>query len=168
MKKASKSRHNAALAAAVPPATDANWPVTIGVAAQRAGVSARMLRHYEGLGLLPGIGRTDSGYRLYTAADVHTLRFIRRARDVGFAIPEITLLLDLWRNQRRASAQVKAIAQRHMDDLDQRIAALQTMQRSLQPLLACCQGNDRPDCPILDDLAAADMAVSTPSRQAKR
>lgn len=129
-------------------------PVTIGVAAQRAGVSARMVRHYEALGLLPGVARTGSGYRQYTAADVHTLQFIRRARDLGFSMDEIAELLALWRNRRRSSASVKRIAQAHIEDLDQRIAAMQAMQRSLQSLVACCQGDDRPDCPILDDLAA--------------
>ena len=131
-------------------------PVAIGVAAQRAGVSARMVRHYEALGLLPGVARTDSGYRQYTAADVHTLQFIRRARDLGFSMDEIAELLALWRNRRRSSASVKRIAQAHIEDLDQRIAAMQAMQRSLQALVACCQGDDRPDCPILDDLAAGD------------
>ncbi|GAA4430308.1 Cu(I)-responsive transcriptional regulator [Acidovorax lacteus] len=128
-------------------------PVAIGVAAQRAGISARMVRHYEALGLLPGVARTDSGYRQYTAADVHTLQFIRRARDLGFSMDEIAELLALWRNRRRSSASVKRIAQAHIEDLDQRIAAMQAMQRSLQALVACCQGDDRPDCPILDDLA---------------
>ena len=132
------------------------FPVSIGVAAQRAGVSARMVRHYEALGLLPGVARTDSGYRQYTAADVHTLQFIRRARDLGFSMDEIAELLALWRNRRRSSASVKRIAQAHIEDLDQRIAAMQAMQRSLQALVACCQGDDRPDCPILDDLAAGD------------
>lgn len=135
------------------PSTPAQ-PVAIGVAAQRAGVSARMVRHYEALGLLPGVARTDSGYRQYTAADVHTLQFIRRARDLGFSMDEIAELLALWRNRRRSSASVKRIAQAHIEDLDQRIAAMQAMQRSLQSLVACCQGDDRPDCPILDDLAA--------------
>ena len=131
-------------------------PVAIGVAAQRAGVSARMVRHYEALGLLPGVARTDSGYRQYTAADVHTLQFIRRARDLGFSMDEIAELLALWRNRRRSSAGVMRIAQAHIEDLDQRIAAMQAMQRSLKALVACCQGADRPDCPILDDLAAGD------------
>lgn len=135
------------------PSTPAE-PVAIGVAAQRAGVSARMVRHYEALGLLPGVARTDSGYRQYTAADVHTLQFIRRARDLGFSMDEIAELLALWRNRRRSSASVRRIAQAHIEDLDQRIAAMQAMQRSLQALVACCQGDDRPDCPILDDLAA--------------
>lgn len=128
-------------------------PVPISEAARRAGVSARMVRHYEALGLLNGVARTDSGYRQYTEADVHTLRFIKRARDLGFSMAEIAELVDLWRNRRRASASVKRIAQRHVDELAQRIESMQAMQRSLQALLASCHGDSRPDCPILDDLA---------------
>jgi len=132
------------------------WPVAIGEAARRAGVSARMLRHYESLGLLPQVARSESGYRQYSAADVHVLRFIRRSRDLGFSIEEITTLLGLWQDQERTSASVKQIAQAHIDGLSERIAAMQAMQRSLQTLVQCCHGDDRPDCPILDDLAAAD------------
>ena len=134
----------------------AQWPVAIGEAARRAGVSARMLRHYESLGLLPQVARSDSGYRQYSAADVHVLRFIRRSRDLGFSIEEITTLLGLWQDQARTSASVKQIAQAHINSLAQRIVAMQAMQRSLQSLVQCCHGDDRPDCPILDDLAAAD------------
>ena len=112
-----------------------------------------MVRHYESLGLLEPVWRTDSGYRLYSAADVHTLRFIKRARDLGFSIPDIGELVDLWHDKARASAQVKGIAQRHVQALRQRIEQLQAMERSLQHLTHCCQGNARPDCPILDDLA---------------
>ena len=135
-------------------ATAARWPVAIGQAAERAGVSARMVRHYEGLGLLAGVARTDSGYRQYTEADVHSLRFIRRARDLGFSMDEIAALLGLWQDKARASSQVKQIAQKHIDNLAERIAAMQAMQRSLQTLVGCCHGDERPDCPILDDLAA--------------
>lgn len=138
------------------PYSTTQWPVAIGEAARRAGVSARMLRHYESLGLLPHVARSESGYRQYSAADVHALRFIRRSRDLGFSIEEITTLLGLWQDQERTSASVKQIAQTHIDSLAQRIAAMQAMQRSLQSLVQCCHGDDRPDCPILDDLAAAD------------
>ena len=137
------------------------WPVPIGVAAQRAGVSARMLRHYEALGLLPPVARTDSGYRQYAEADVHALRFVRRARDLGFSMAEITTLLGLWQDKARASSQVKRIAQAHIDDLNTRIAAMQGMQRTLQQLVQCCHGDDRPDCPILDGLAAAATPQAT-------
>ena len=129
------------------------WPVAIGQAAALAGVSARMVRHYEGLGLLPPVARTGSGYRQYSQADVHSLRFIHRARALGFGMDEIAQLLGLWQDKARASREVKRIAQQHIDELSSRIAALQAMQRSLQMLVGCCQGDGRPDCPILDDLA---------------
>ena len=138
------------------------WPVAIGIAAQRAGISARMVRHYESLGLLADVARTDSGYRQYTEAEVHTLHFIRRSRDLGFSMEEIAELLTLWRDRSRASSQVKRIAQQHIDDLSERIAQMKAMQRSLQNLVACCKGNDRPDCPILDDLAALEAAAPAP------
>ena len=132
-----------------------DWPVNIGVAAERSGVSAKMVRHYESLGLLPHVQRTDSGYRQYTGTDVHSLRFIKRSRDLGFSMAEIAELLGLWHNRRRTSASVKRIASAHVDDLAQRIEAMQAMKRSLEQLLHCCHGDDRPNCPILDDLAGA-------------
>lgn len=131
------------------------WPVHIGQAARLSGVSAKMVRHYETLGLLPPVARSASGYRRYSEADVHTLRFIKRARDLGFSMAEIAELVALWRDRRRASASVKRIAQKHLDDLTARIAALQGMQRTLQTLLQHCHGDERPDCPILDDLASS-------------
>ena len=150
----------AAQRAKASPAPEAlSWPVAIGLAATRSGVSAKMLRHYESLGLLGGVARTDSGYRQYTESDVHTLRFIKRSRDLGFSMAEIAELVDLWRNRRRASASVKRIAQRHMLDLGQRIEAMQAMQRTLSSLLEHCHGDDRPDCPILDDLAGGCCAA---------
>ena len=130
-----------------------NWPVHIGQAATLSGISAKMVRHYESLGLLAPVGRTDSGYRLYSAADVHTLRFIKRARDLGFPMADIHELADLWRDRSRSSAQVKRIAQRHRQTLRQRIDQLEAMERSLEQLTRCCHGDARPDCPILDDLA---------------
>ena len=132
----------------------AHYPVNIGEASRLSGVSAKMLRHYESLALLGQVTRTDSGYRQYSEADVHTLRFIKRSRDLGFSMAEIAELVNLWHNRRRASASVKRIAQKHVDDLTQRIEAMQAMQRSLQNLLHHCHGDDRPDCPILDDLAS--------------
>ncbi|MDH0422608.1 MULTISPECIES: Cu(I)-responsive transcriptional regulator [Delftia] len=137
-----------------------HWPVSIGEAARRAGVSARMVRHYEAQGLLPPMHRTDGGYRQYAESDVHALRFIRRARDLGFSMDEIATLLGLWQDKSRASSQVKDIAQRHIDALTERIAAMQAMQRTLKTLVHCCHGDDRPDCPILDDLAAPDTVGS--------
>ena len=141
--------------------------VPIGEAARRAGISARMVRHYESLGLLTGVARTGAGYRQYTEADVHTLRFIRRARDLGFSIEEITHLLSLWQDKARASSQVKQIAQKHIASLSERIAAMQAMQRSLQALVQCCHGDDRPDCPILDDLAAQTPSPAPPRNHQK-
>ncbi len=127
--------------------------MNIGEAARLSGVSAKMVRHYESLGLLPRVSRSDSGYRQYSQAEVHSLRFIKRSRDLGFSMAEITELVGLWHNRRRASANVRKIAQRHVDDLAGRIAAMQAMQRTLEGLIHCCQGDERPDCPILDDLA---------------
>ncbi|MDD2711563.1 MAG: Cu(I)-responsive transcriptional regulator, partial [Simplicispira sp.] len=150
---------------AAPASRTAGWPVPIGVAAQRAGVSARMVRHYEMLGLLAPVARTDSGYRQYTQDDVHALRFIRRARDLGFSMAEIATLLGLWQDKARASSQVKSIAQAHINDLEARIADMQAMQRALQKLVQCCHGDERPDCPILDDLGGWDKApASAPGR----
>lgn len=131
-------------------------PVNIGDAARASGVSTRMVRHYESLGLLGQVVRTESGYRQYGEADVHALRFIRRARDLGFSMSEITDLLDLWRNRRRASASVRRITQAHAEDLARRIEAMQAMRRTLMNLLEHCHGDARPECPILDDLAGGE------------
>ncbi|GAA6142378.1 Cu(I)-responsive transcriptional regulator [Hydrogenophaga sp. 5NK40-0174] len=135
-----------------------DWPVSIGVAARLSGVSAKMLRHYESLGLLGSVTRSGNNYRQYSESDVHTLRFIRRARDMGFSLEAIEELVGLWHNRRRNSASVKRIAQKHHDDLAQRIEALQSMQRSLHSLLCLCPGDERPDCPILDDLENAESS----------
>ena len=129
------------------------WPVGIGTAARLSGISPKMLRHYESLGLLGAVHRTESNYRQYSLADVHTLRFIRRSRDMGFGLDAIAELVGLWHNRRRSSASVKRIAQKHRDELSQRIEALQAMQRSLDGLLHLCPGDGRPGCPILDDLS---------------
>ena len=127
--------------------------MNIGEAARLSGVSTKMVRHYESLGLLPQVQRSDNGYRQYSDAEVHTLRFIKRSRELGFSMAEIAELVSLWQNRRRASASVRRIAQKHANELAQRIAAMQAMQHTLAKLVHCCQGNDRPDCPILDDLA---------------
>jgi Cu(I)-responsive transcriptional regulator len=127
-------------------------PYNIGQAAERSGVSAKMVRHYESLGLLPKVGRTDAGYRQYSDKEVHTLRFIKRCRDLGFSMAEIAELLNLWQNKRRSSESVKKITMAHLADLDQRIEELMSMKRSLQHLADCCHGDQRPDCPILDGL----------------
>ena len=128
-------------------------PYNIGQAASQSGVSAKMVRHYEALGLLPAVHRTDAGYRQYGDKQIHTLRFIRRARDLGFSMAEIAELLKLWQNQDRASADVKRIAQAHVADLARRIAEMEAMRQTLAQLADCCQGNARPDCPILRGLA---------------
>ncbi|MBA3599445.1 MAG: Cu(I)-responsive transcriptional regulator [Methylibium sp.] len=130
----------------------ASGPLNIGEAAARSGVSAKMVRHYESLGLLPSVARTESGYRQYGERQVHMLRFIRRARDLGFSIAEITQLLKLWQNRRRASSDVKRIALAHVADLERRMAEMATMKQTLEHLAACCHGDSRPDCPILDEL----------------
>jgi MerR family transcriptional regulator, copper efflux regulator len=127
--------------------------MNIGEVATRSGISPKMVRHYEQLGLLPRIARSDAGYRRYGARELHTLRFIRRARDLGFSMAEIGELLALWQDRRRASAQVKRIALAHVTDLDRRMAELAQMKTTLQRLAACCHGDERPDCPILDELA---------------
>lgn len=126
--------------------------MNIGDAARASGVSAKMVRYYESVGLIPPVGRTDAGYRVYTEADVHRLRFIRRARDLGFSVAEITALLGLWHDRARKSSDVKRVAQAHIADLERRIADLRQMADTLQTLVACCAGDDRPDCPILADL----------------
>lgn len=127
--------------------------MNIGKAAAASGVSAKMIRYYESIGLLPPPQRSTSGYRLYSEADVHTLRFIRRARSLGFAVPEIRRLAALWQDRERASAEVKCIALAHVAELESRIAALESMARTLRHLANHCHGNQRPQCPILDDLA---------------
>ena len=128
-------------------------PFNIGEAAARSGVSAKMIRHYESLSLLPKVGRTTSGYRQYGPREVHTLRIVRRARELGYSMIEIAALLKLWQNRRRASADVKRIALSHVVDLDRRMSEMAAMKRTLEALAACCHGDDRPDCPILDELA---------------
>jgi Cu(I)-responsive transcriptional regulator len=125
----------------------------IGEAAAATGVSAKMIRHYESIGLIPAAGRTFAGYRLYGDADLHRLRFIRRARSLGFPMKQVEALLALWTDPHRASAEVKRLAQGHAADLEAKIAEMQAMQRTLIDLAQHCRGNQRPDCPILDDLA---------------
>ncbi len=127
--------------------------VDIGAAARASGVSAKMIRHYESIGLLPAAARTVAGYRVYRPTDVHVLRFVRRARDLGFSMPEIKALLGLWNNRRRASADVKRLVQKHVAELDARIRELQAMRGTLEALAHHCHGDERPECPILEDLA---------------
>lgn len=125
----------------------------IGEAAELSGVSAKMIRHYESIGLIPEAGRTFAGYRIYSDADVHRLRFIKRSRNLGFSIKQIETLLGLWGNRSRASKEVKQLALGHAAELEDKIREMQSMQRTLLELAKRCHGDQRPDCPILDDLA---------------
>ncbi|WP_019399755.1 MULTISPECIES: Cu(I)-responsive transcriptional regulator [unclassified Pseudoxanthomonas] len=125
---------------------------SIGEAAARSGVSAKMIRHYEDIGLVPPPPRTAAGYRLYGEADVHRLRFINRARSLGFGMKQVQVLLALWSDRSRASADVRQLALQHAAELGERIARMQAMQRTLEELASRCHGDDRPECPILDDL----------------
>lgn len=124
----------------------------IGAASAASGVSERMIRHYEKIGLMPKAARRDSGYRDYDDRDLHTLRFIRRARDAGFPIEEIRQLLALWNDRERSSADVKALALARAAELNRKAKELNAMRRTLEDLAARCQGDDRPDCPILCEL----------------
>ena len=128
--------------------------INIGQAAKASGVSAKMIRHYEEVGLTPAASRSEAGYRQYSEAEVHSLRFIRHARDLGFSIAQIAELVGLWQNRRRSSSRVKALALAHVAELESKLAKLQAMKDTLQHLAHCCHGDDRPDCPILDRLEA--------------
>lgn len=125
----------------------------IGEAAEASGVSAKMIRHYEAVGLLAAAARRESGYRDYGEAEVHALRFIRRARDLGFSLAEIADLLALWGDRGRASAEVKRLALSHVEDLERKARALSAMAETLRHLAESCHGDERPECPILEDLA---------------
>ena len=127
--------------------------MNIGEAARASGVSAKMIRHYEEVGLMPAVARTEAGYRQYGNADIHTLRFIRRARDLGFSIAEIGQLVGLWQDRRRPSRSVKALAETHIRELEQKAAHLLAMKATLEHLVHCCHGDERPECPILETLA---------------
>ncbi len=127
--------------------------MNIGQAAEQSGVSAKMIRYYEQIGLITPPHRTDSNYRVYGADEVHVLRFIRRARNLGFSVEETSTLLALWQDKSRASGEVKDIANGHIAALETKISELQGMVKTLKHLAHCCHGDNRPDCPILDDLA---------------
>jgi len=132
--------------------------MNIGQAAKASGVSAKMIRHYESVGVFAQAQRTESGYRQYTDKDVSTLRFIRQSRDLGFSIEQIRELLRLWQDRRRPSRQVKALAQAHIQELDAKLRELRAMKATLEHLVHCCNGDDRPDCPIIETLADEDSA----------
>lgn len=125
----------------------------IGEAAKASGVNAKLIRHYESIGLIPKASRTASGYRVYTDADVHTLIFVKRARSLGFSMKEIKQLVGLWRNKSRASSEVKILVQKHIMRLDEKIREFEAMRDTLKHLARNCRGDSRPDCPILENLA---------------
>ena len=127
----------------------------IGTVAEKSGISAKAIRYYESVGLIQAASRSHSGYRVYGERDLRTLRFIQRARGLGFSVEEVGDLLALWQDTDRHSAQVKALARLHVGDIDRKIAELGGMRDTLTDLIARCHGDDRPDCPILDDLAGA-------------
>jgi len=126
--------------------------MNIGEAAKISGVNAKLIRHYESIGIIPKAGRSDSGYRTYSETDVHMLSFVKRARNMGFSMKEIKKLVNLWRNKARASSEVKSLAMNHVKEMEQKIAELQDMVSSLRHLAKNCHGDHRPDCPILTDL----------------
>lgn len=132
--------------------------MNIGQAAKHSGLSAKMIRYYESIGLLRPAGRSESGYRLYGQQDLHVLAFIKRSRDLGFSLEEVGRLLALWQDRERASADVKALALAHMDELNRKIAELTALRDTLGELVGHCQGDDRPDCPILRDLESGSPA----------
>ncbi|MBP6017936.1 MAG: Cu(I)-responsive transcriptional regulator [Burkholderiaceae bacterium] len=128
--------------------------MNIGQAAQESGISSKMIRYYETIGLLPPVVRSASGYRQYTATEVQLLRFIRRSRDLGFSLERIRTLIGLWQDTTRKSSDVKELAQQYVRELDDDIAKLQSIRDQLRVLAECCHGDNRPDCPILSDLAS--------------
>ncbi|MFP5397699.1 MAG: Cu(I)-responsive transcriptional regulator [Gammaproteobacteria bacterium] len=143
--------------------------MNIGQAAAATGVSAKMIRHYERVGLVPAASRTEAGYRQYTERDLNTLRFIRHSRDLGFSLEQIRELLDLWQNRSRSSRQVRALAEAHIAQIDQKLSDLQGVRATLAHLVHCCHGDDRPDCPIIDRLEGSrslrteSVAVAAPA-----
>jgi MerR family copper efflux transcriptional regulator len=127
--------------------------MNIGQAAESSGVTAKMIRYYESIGLITEANRTDAGYRQYTENEVQTLRFIKRSRDLGFSVERIKTLLALWEDRTRKSSDVKKLARQYIAELDQDIEKLQSIRDQLQHMADCCRGDNRPDCPIIDDLA---------------
>jgi len=128
--------------------------MNIGDAAAASGVSAKMIRHYEGIGLFAAPARSESGYRVYGERELHLLRFIRHSRDLGFSLEQIRALLALWQDRARPSREVRALAERHLVELETKLAELQAMKTTLAQLVQSCHGDERPDCPILDTLGA--------------
>ncbi|WP_421709812.1 Cu(I)-responsive transcriptional regulator [Algihabitans sp.] len=129
--------------------------MNIGEAAAQSGVAAKTIRYYESIGLIAPAERTEAGYRVYSTNDIQTLRFIARARGLGFSVADCASLLALWRDKSRASADVKALARHQVEAIEAKIAELETMRATLEHLMRRCHGDDRPDCPILSDLAGS-------------
>jgi len=127
--------------------------MNIGEAAKTSGVNAKLIRHYESIGIIPKASRSDAGYRVYSDADVNILSFVKRARGLGFSMKEIKKLVGLWRNKSRSSSDVKNLALTHVKDMELKIAELQSMVKTLNHLAKFCHGDNRPDCPIIDSLA---------------
>lgn len=139
--------------------------MNIGEAAAAAGVSAKMVRHYEQIGLLPAAERSESGYRLYGESEVSVLRFIRQSRRLGFSVAQIAELIGLWSDSRRSSREVKAVAQRHLDDLEEKRREIEQMMDGLSGLVQACHGNDQPHCAILDKLSLHSPAKHRPANK---
>lgn len=142
--------------------------MNIGTVARRSGLPAKTIRYYEHIGLIMPATRRPNGYRTYSLVDMRTLHFIKRARSLGFSVEEIRDLLDLWRNTRRSSARVKALAARHLEVLDRKITELQTMRQTLADLIKRCHGDARPDCPILEDIEDGNRERIPSDAQGKR
>ena len=145
-----------------------SYPMNIGEAAQAAGLTAKMIRHYEGLAMIPQPSRTDAGYRQYSRRDVEMFRFIRLARSMGFSIKQVERLLSLWADTSRESREVKALAHEHLAELDRKMAELASMKASLERIAADCPGDERGDCPILSDLSGDAPAPTLRSRPTQR
>lgn len=141
---------------------------TIGEAAKLTGINAKMIRHYETLGLVAPTDRTFANYRVYQTRDIHLLHFIKSARDLGFSMKQIAQLASLWQNEERSSAEVKKLAMEHITEMDERIRSLQKMRKALSDLAGRCQGDDRPDCPILDGLACCASQELEQQQQAQQ
>ena len=134
--------------------------MNIGQASERSGVSAKMIRYYESVGLLPSAARRANGYRDYGDQEVAVLQFVRRTRDLGFSLDEVSTLLALWSNKRRPSREVKRMAERHIADLEHRMSEMRTVMKTLRDLAKTCRGDERSDCPILDDFAAPKTPIA--------
>jgi MerR family copper efflux transcriptional regulator len=141
--------------------------MNIGEVAKRSGVPAKTIRYYESIGLISPAERSAAGYRVYGDRELQTLRFIQRARNLGFSVKQVSELLALWQDRERASGDVKAVARRHLAEIDQRMAELQSMRDTLEHLIGRCHGDDRPDCPILADLAGEAAGETGGSHRAR-